>query len=136
MIKTVRRTSVAGEEVEIDLTDYRVDPFELIDTLDALGSADAIAAFMRAEYVRGYAGMSLACPVTVWLERETGVLPSVSIATWTPRHEMDDFCGDDQRPWFALPRHVELFVDGIDSDCYPDLARDPEELIYPAPAAS
>ncbi len=125
MTTTVRRTNLLGDEVEIDLTEFRVDPFALLDELNALGSADAIAERMRAEHVRGYAGLSLRCPLAVYVQLHTGVTPSIGVGSWTPTRPD----GDEPGPYFTFGRHVDAFVEAIDLDHYPDLARDPEEMI-------
>jgi len=124
MSTTVRR-SFTGEYVEVDLSAFRVDPFALLDELDALGSADAIAAYLRAEHVYGYAGLSLRCPLAVYVQLRTGVTPSIGVGTWAPVRP-DEY---DDVSYFALPTHVDAFVEAVDLDHYPDLAVDPEELI-------
>lgn len=50
----------------------RPTPGEVVERLELLGSADAIAAFLEAQGITGWKGCALACAIARYIERETG----------------------------------------------------------------
>ena len=110
-------TDANGDPVLLVLTGFRVDPFVAMAKLDALGSAEQIAAYFRAEHLVGAPGLALRCPLARYLLRETGVQPSVGMHDWAPRRHNDPAW----MPYFPLSAQVEQFVEDVDLGRYPEL---------------
>lgn len=83
--------------------------------LDKLNAKNSLAAFFRAEGVKGHLNDPYSCPVASWLTRETGLDGvCVSHTVVTSRNSGDVF---------DVPHHVSLFIQEFDECLHPDLER-------------
>jgi len=96
---------------------------KLLDTLEALGSSQAIAAFFLKEGVRGRRRSARECPIAKWLHIMTGKDHSVASA-------IRDLSNNHLVASCQNRYCVRAFMRDFDMGCYPQLAVSPARSWY------